>query len=205
MPEKLHVIAGAMFSGKTGLLLEQVTRAEIAGRQVQVFKPIIDNRWGKTDEVCSHSGSEHKATSVKEPVEILDHLKPDTQIVAIDEIQFFKPEQIIEIVNHLLDLDKKVIVAGLPTDFRGEPFGAMPTLLAMADQIDRLTAICTFIDDGDICGQEATRTQRLVSGLPATYSDPIVVIGAEEQYQARCPKHHQVPGKPMSIFTRDNL
>lgn len=202
MTERLHAIAGCMFSGKTAHLLEQVTRAEIACRQVQIFKPVIDDRWGKTDQVRSHSGSEHEAIPVKKASEIIKHLNPNTQIVAIDEVQFFNPEEIIEVVQHLLEIDVQVIVAGLPLDFRGEPFGAMPTLLALADQIDRLTAICTHTDNGEICGMEATRTQRLVNKKPAQYTDPVIMIGAQDSYQARCPRHHQVPGKPKSIYSR---
>jgi thymidine kinase len=199
MTERLHVIAGCMFSGKTGHFLEIVTRAEIARRKVQVFKPIVDDRWGKLQQVRSHSGSEHEATPVLKPKEILDHLEAGTQIVAIDEVQFFDPKEIIEVIQYLLDADIQVIVAGLPLDFRGEPFGAMPTLLALADEIDRLTAICTHTDNDGICGQEATRTQRLIGEKPAQYTDPIIMIGANDNYQARCPKHHQVPGKPKPI------
>lgn len=195
MTERLTTIAGSMFAGKSEELLRRVTRAEYAGRETQVFKPALDNRWGTTD-VRSHSGSHHEALAINNPLEILENLSPDTKLVAIDEVQFFD-ENIISTVLELLDRDIEVVVAGLPTDFRGEPFGSMPTLLAIADQVERLTAICTHINGNNKpCGADATRTQRLVSGKPANYTDPIVMIGAEESYQARCPNHHIVPGKP---------
>lgn len=193
--ERLHTIAGCMFSGKSSELLRLVEREEIAGRGVQVFKPIIDDRWGKVESVSSHSGAEHTATAIRSPEEILSNIKPDIQVVAIDEVQFLNPT-IIGVVQELLDRDIHVIVAGLPTDFRGEPFGAMPNFLTMADEITHLTAICTHSDNGEICGQAATRTQRIVEGQPANYSDPIIMIGAKEAYAARCPNHHLVPGKP---------
>ncbi|HEX6976813.1 MAG TPA: thymidine kinase [Patescibacteria group bacterium] len=195
MSERLIGIAGCMFSGKSDELLRRVTRAEIAGREVLVFKPAIDDRWNKVDYVRSHAGSEHPAIPVCEPPEILGFLSKDTKMVAIDEIQFMGPE-IIPVIQEILDRNVEVVFAGLPLDFRGEPFGQMPTLLALADDIARLTAICTYKDNGEICGDEATRTQRLVNGKPANYSDPIVLIGAEEAYAPRCPSHHQVPGKP---------
>ena len=195
MTENLKGISGSMFAGKTELLLKEITRAEYAGKKVQVFKPAIDNRWGKDNQVRSHSGGEHQAFAVSQALEIIDQLQNDTQIVAIDEIQFFDP-QIVEVVKFLLEEDIRVVFAGLSLDFRGEPFGAMPQLLALSDEIDRPTAICNQKVDGHICGQEATRTQRLINGQPANYHDPIVLIGAEQEYQARCPNHHQVPGKP---------
>ncbi len=195
MVERLTAIPGSMFSGKTEELIRLVTRAEYAGRSVQVFKPIIDDRWGKIKKVSSHSGSEHDAIPVRSSREILERLLPDTQLVAIDEAQFFD-EEIVPVIDELLEKDVEVVFAGLPTDFRGEPFGQMPILLAKADEINRLTAICTYSEDGEICGELATRTQRLVNGQPANYTDPIILIGAEESYAARCPDHHIVPGKP---------
>ncbi len=184
-----------MFAGKTEALLREITRAEYAGKKVQVFKPALDNRWGREDHIRSHSGGEHSATSLKTSLEILEHLDPDTQIVAIDEIQFFDTD-IIEVVCFLLDEDIRVIFAGLSLDFRAEPFGSMPTLLALSDELERPTAICNFKLNSHICGEEATRTQRLINGQPANYHDPIVLIGAEQEYQARCPNHHVIPGKP---------
>ncbi|HEX9008151.1 MAG TPA: thymidine kinase [Patescibacteria group bacterium] len=197
MTENLKGISGSMFAGKTELLLKEITRAEYAGKKVQVFKPSIDDRWGKQSQIRSHSGGEHSACAVQNAVDILDCLDTDTQMVAIDEVQFFD-EQIVDVVQFLLDMDIRVVFAGLSLDFRGEPFGSMPTLLALSDELERPTAICNQVVDGHICGSEATRTQRLINGQPANYHDPIVLIGAEQEYQARCPNHHQIPGKPVS-------
>lgn len=195
MTENLKGISGSMFAGKTELLLKEITRAEYAGKNVQVFKPSLDNRWGKETDIRSHSGGEHHAIALKDSIQILEELDPKTQIVAIDEVQFFD-EQIVDVVQFLLEQDIKVVFAGLSLDFRGEPFGSMPKLLALCDEIERPTAICNEKIDGHICGAEATRTQRLINGQPANYHDPIVLIGAEQEYQARCPNHHYVPDKP---------
>ena len=195
--EKLKGISGSMFAGKTEILLKEIGRAEIAGKKVQVFKPTIDTRWDTTDHIRSHSGGEHISFSIKSPLEILDLIEPDTYLVAIDEVQFFD-DSIVDVIKILLELDVRVTFAGLSLDFRGEPFGAMPKLLALCDEIDRPTAICNQSVNGRICGQAATRTQRLINGKPANYDDPIVLIGAEQEYAARCPNHHLVPGKPKS-------
>ena len=195
MTENLKGISGSMFAGKTEILLKDIARAEYAGKKVQVFKPSIDDRWGKQSHIRSHSGGEHEAIAISNSLELLELLEEDTQVVVIDEIQFLD-ENIVEVIKFLLDSDIRVIFAGLSLDFRGEPFGQMPTLLALSDQIERPTAICNEVVDGKICGSEATRTQRLINGQPANYHDPIVLIGAEQEYQARCPNHHKVPGKP---------
>ena len=194
MTEKLKGIAGSMFAGKTEMLLKEISRAEYAGKKVQVFKPAIDTRW-EAGSLSSHSGGSHEATPVNNSYEIIEYLNPDTYMVAIDEIQFFDAG-IIDVVRFLLEEDIRVIFAGLSLDFRAEPFGPMPELLALCDDIDRPTAICNQNIDGQICGEEATRTQRLINGRPANYDDPIVLIGASQEYQARCPNHHKVPGKP---------
>lgn len=196
MTESLKGISGSMFAGKTETLLREISRAEISKKKVQVFKPLIDDRWGEKDKVRSHSGGEHDACAVKNALDILECLDSDTQVVAIEEIQFFDPE-IINVVRALLEADIRVIFAGLSQDFRGEPFGSMPTLLALCDEIEKPTAICTEEVDGKICGANASKTQRLINGQPANFNDPIVLIGDEDEgYQARCPKHHKVPGKP---------
>jgi thymidine kinase len=195
MTERLEAISGSMFAGKTRELIRLVERQKFAGRKAQIFKPVVDNRWGKTERVRSHSGSEMQAVPVKNSSDLLSLVKSDTEYVAIDEVQFFD-SGIVGVIDQLLDRDIKVLVAGLPLDFRGEPFGSMPLLLAKADNIVKVTAICTQTENGEICGEEATRTQRLVNGSPANYYDPIVLIGAEESYAPRCPDHHLVPGKP---------
>ena len=202
MTESLKGISGSMFAGKTELLLKEISRAEYSRKKVQVFKPTVDNRWGEKDKIKSHSGGEHEACSVATSRDIIKCLNPNTQVVAIDEVQFFD-EEIIDVVRALLEADIHVVFTGLAQDFRGEPFGSMPILLSLCDEIDRPNAICTEEVDGKICGANATKTQRLINGQPAKYTDPIVLIGdAKEGYQARCPKHHVVPGKPTPKFEK---
>jgi thymidine kinase len=181
----VEVIVGSMFSGKTDELIRRLRRATIARQKVQVFKPAIDLRYAET-KVTSHAGNDFDAQPIDNAANILEGLGEDTTVVAIDEAQFFDPE-LITIVRQLADQGLRVIVAGLDTDFRGEPFGPMPSLMAQAEQVDKLHAICM------VCGEEASRTQRLVNGNPAHYHDPVVIIGASELYEARCRKHHEVP------------
>jgi thymidine kinase len=183
----IEVICGSMFSGKTDELIRRLRRATIARQKVQVFKPAIDIRYA-VEKVKSHAGSEFDAVPVKIAREIIDYLKPDTTVIAIDEAQFFDDE-IINLVTELADKGLRVIVAGLDTDFRSEPFGSMPVIMAKAEKVDKLQAICMT------CGEPASRTQRLVNGKPANYHDPVVIVGASEMYEARCRKHHEVPGK----------
>jgi thymidine kinase len=182
----IEVICGSMFSGKSEELIRRVKRAQIARQHVQVFTHVIDTRYGSNTKVASHSGAEFDARPVQHASEILEHVDSDAEVVAIDEAQFFDWE-IAEVVNALAQRGVRVIVAGLDTDFRGEPFGAMPVLMAQAEKIDKLNAICM------VCGGDAARTQRLVNGAPAAYDDPLVVVGANEMYEARCRRHHQVP------------
>jgi thymidine kinase len=181
----VEVIVGSMFSGKTDELIRRLRRATIARQKVQVFKPAIDNRFDQS-KVTSHAGNDFDAWPISSSAEIIPNLGPGTTVVAIDEAQFFD-SQLTSIVQQLADRGLRVIVAGLDTDFRGEPFGPMPTLMAQAEQVDKLHAICM------ICGEEASRTQRLVNGRPARYDDPVVIIGASELYEARCREHHEVP------------
>lgn len=183
----IEVICGSMFSGKTDELIRRLRRATIARQKVQVFKPSIDIRFA-VEKVKSHAGSEFDAVPVKQAREIIDHLKSDTTVIAIDETQFFDNE-IIGLVTELADKGLRVIVAGLDTDFRAEPFGPMPVIMAQAEKVDKLQAICMT------CGEPASRTQRLVNGKPANYHDPVVIVGAAELYEARCRKHHEVPGR----------
>lgn len=201
MGKELFAVTGCMLSGKTSELQRQIKRATIAGAIAQTFKPKIDNRWGKTNQIVSHDGNECPAIPVENPIKILECLEQNTNLVAIDEVQFFGPE-IVPVIQQLLENNIRVLVAGLPQDFRGEPFGSMPILLALADQITLLTAICTYQeDDGTTCGRPATKTQRLVNGQPADYNNPVVLIGGQESYEARCPDHHLVPGKPKILFS----
>jgi thymidine kinase len=181
----VEVITGSMFCGKTDELIRRLRRATIARQKVQVFKPAIDNRYA-SGKVTSHAGSEFDALPVQSVEEILNKLEPDTTVLGVDEAQFFD-EDIINIIQQLADRGLRVIVAGLDTDFRGEPFGPIPTLMAKAEVVDKLHAICM------VCGEPASRTQRLVNGEPARYDDPVVIVGAAELYEARCRKHHVVP------------
>jgi len=176
-----------MFCGKTDELLRRLRRASIAKQNIQVFKPGFDIRYGN-EKVTSHAGNEYEAYPVENITEIPALLQDDVTVVAIDEAQFFEDE-IIPVVQDLVDRGIRVIVAGLDMDFRGVPFGQMPQLLAQAEIVDKLQAICM------VCGEEATRTQRLVDGEPAYYDDPIIIVGASEMYEARCRIHHQVPKK----------
>ena len=187
----IEVITGCMFSGKSEELIRRVRRAKIARQKVQVFKSSLDTRYDEA-KVVSHSGAKVEAISVDHPEEIIAKIDDDTQVVAIDEAQFFS-EKIVDVIEFLADRGIRVIVAGLDLDFRGEPFGPMPALLARAEKVDKLTAICM------VCGEEATRTQRIIDGKPASYYDPVVMIGAQEKYEARCRKHHIVPDKPNII------
>jgi len=180
----IEVICGCMFSGKSEELIRRVKRAEIARQHVQVFQHGIDQRYGDR-RVASHSGAFVDAIPVSAATEILEALEDDTQVVAVDEVQFFD-EGIVGVLEELADRGLRVIVAGLDLDFRGEPFGSMPALMARAEFVTKLQAICMQ------CGAPATRTQRLIDGQPAHDDDPIILVGASEVYEARCRNCHQV-------------
>lgn len=181
----IEVITGSMFCGKTEELIRRLRRATIAKQKVQVFKPRIDNRYAE-EKVTSHAGANFDALPIQHSTEILEQLDDDTTVVAIDESQFFDND-IVGITQQLADRGIRVIAAGLDVDFRGEPFGPMPILMSKAEEVSKLHAICV------ICGEEASRTQRLVDDHPARYDDPVVIVGASEMYEARCRKHHEVP------------
>ena len=181
----IEVVCGSMFSGKTDELIRRLVRATIAKQNVQVFKPAIDVRYA-VEKVTSHAGSNFDATPVEKAIDILGKLDKNTTVVGIDEAQFFDPD-IVQIAQQLAARGIRVLVAGLDTDFRGEPFGPMPILMSVAERVDKLHAICM------VCGDEASRTQRLVNGKPARFDDPVVIVGASEMYEARCRVHHEVP------------
>ena len=183
-PGALTVITGSMFSGKTEELIRRIRRAQYAGHRVQVFKPVLDTRAGET-LIRSHGGSLHEARAVGTSDDLLAAVSPDTDVVAIEEIQFFDAG-IVAVCQHLADGGRQVIVGGLDMDFRGCPFGPLPALLAVADDIVKLRAICAR------CGMDAARSQRLIGGRPAPASAPTVLIGAEEHYEARCRHCHEV-------------
>jgi thymidine kinase len=183
----IEMVCGSMFSGKTEELIRRVRRARIAKQKVQVFKPALDNRY-RAEHVSSHNGMHWEAVPVGDAREILERLEPDTTVVAVDEVQFFDWE-ISEVCNELAQRGLRVILAGLDMDFRGEPFGPMPLLMAEAEEVTKLQAICV------VCGAPASRTQRLIDGRPAAFDDPIILVGGSESYEARCRHCHQVPGK----------
>ncbi len=185
----IEIVCGSMFSGKTEELLRRVRRAEIARKKIQVFKPAIDNRYGQV-RVASHNGvAREDAVVVACAAELLAQVRPNTDVVAIDEVQFFDMA-IADACDELADRGMCVIVAGLDQDFRGEPFGPMTQLLARAERVDKLNAICVS------CSASASRTQRLIDGKPARYDDPVILVGGSESYEARCRACHEVPGKP---------
>ncbi|MBI5296356.1 MAG: thymidine kinase [Chloroflexi bacterium] len=181
----IEVVCGSMFSGKTDELIRRLIRATIAKQKVQVFKPAIDVRYA-VEKVTSHAGANFDAIPIQNAQDMFTRMDPDTTVIGIDEAQFFDPE-VVEVARSLAEKGIRVLVAGLDMDFRGEPFGPMPRLMAMAEHVDKLHAICM------VCGDEASRTQRLVNGKPARYDDPVVIVGASELYEARCRVHHEVP------------
>lgn len=183
----IEVICGSMFSGKTEELIRRVRRAQIARQKVQVFKHSLDARYAER-EVASHNGLQLEAVPVENSAQLRALIAPETTVVAIDEGQFFD-EGLVPLCEELADRGLRVIVAGLDLDFRGEPFGPMPQLMARAERVDKLQAICV------VCGGPASRTQRLINGQPAAYDDPVIMVGADEVYQARCRGCHQVRRK----------
>jgi thymidine kinase len=183
----IEIICGSMFSGKTEELIRRIRRARIAKQKVQVFKPALDDRY-HTEQVASHNGLQWQAIAVSNAREIPKHLDPDTTVVAVDEAQFFDWE-LSSICNQLAQRGLRIILAGLDMDFRGEPFGPMPLLMAEAEEVTKLQAICVE------CGAPASRTQRLIDGRPAAYDDPIILVGGSESYEARCRHCHEVPRK----------
>ncbi len=181
---QIEVICGSMFCGKTEELIRRVRRALIARQTVQVFKPAIDDRYG-VQSVTSHTGQTIQAQPVATSSDLLRSIQRETTVIAVDEAQFFDLE-IARVVDELARHGLRVIVAGLDMDFRGVPFGPMPELMARAEEVTKLHAICV------VCGEQAYLTQRIVNGVPAAYDDPVVLIGASERYEARCRQHHEV-------------
>ncbi len=182
----IEVIAGVMFNGKSEELLRRVRRATIAKRRVQVFKSHLDERYAGIYRVSSHDGRTTEAIPVDTAAQIAGHIRADTQVVAIDEAQFLD-ERIVPLATDLAARGVRVILAGTDTDFRGEPFGSMPELMAVAEIVDKLHAICVR------CGNPASRNQRLIDGRPAPYASPVIMVGGQDSYEARCRACHEVP------------
>jgi thymidine kinase len=196
----LEVICGPMFSGKSEELIRRLRRAAIAKQTVITFKHIWDDRHD-TEKVRSHNGTTYDAYATANTGFIrLLALKPDIAVVGIDEVQFYPPNEIIDTINTLINAGKKVIVAGLDLDFRAMPFGPMPTLLAIAKSVHKLSAICTVCDADD-----AHLSQRLINSKPAKFDDPIVMVGAEDTYQARCYNCYEIDKRPNYCITPDHL
>lgn len=187
----IEVICGSMFSGKSEELIRRVRRATYGNLSVKVFKPAIDNRYAE-DSIVSHNGTSVLARPLDHSTDILDVVDENVDVVGIDEVQFFD-EHVVEVAQTLADRGHRVIVAGLDLDFRGEPFGCMPTFMAVSESVTKLSAICP------VCGSPATRTQRLIDGRPASYDEPIILVGASESYEPRCRHHHEVPNKPSHV------
>ena len=182
----IEVISGVMFSGKSEELIRRMRRAVIARKKVQVFKSHLDARYAGIYKVTSHDGRTVEAVPVDNTDQIITRLAPNTQVVGIDEAQFLD-DGIVELVTSLAQRGLRVIVAGTDLDFRGEPFGPMPQLLAIAELVDKLHAICV------VCGGPASRNQRLIDGKPARYDSPTIMVGGQETYEARCRSCHKVP------------
>ena len=193
----LEVICGCMFSGKTEELIRRINVLSYARKNILVFKPKIDDRYSTT-EIASHAGSKVPCIVISEAKEILNHVNYDTDVVAIDEVQFFD-EDVVDICEYLADSGLRVMVAGLDKDFRGEPFGVLPDLLTRAEFVTKLTAVCAK------CGAPATRTQRIINGKPASFNDPIVLVGAKEAYEPRCRHCHEIVEKPIKFENQKKI
>jgi len=182
----IEVVSGVMFSGKSEELIRRVRRAIIGRKKVQVFKSHLDDRYSGVYSIASHDGRSVEAIPVDSSLQIAQQLNGMADVVAIDEAQFLD-SGIVALATSLAERGIRVILAGTDTDFRGEPFGAMPQLMAVADVVDKLHAICV------VCGGPASRNQRLIEGKPARYDSPVIMVGGRESYEARCRHCHQVP------------
>lgn len=193
----IEVICGCMFAGKTEELIRRINVLSYARKNILVFKPKIDDRYSTTG-IASHAGSKVPCIVISEAKEILNHVNYDTDVVAIDEVQFFD-EDVVDICEYLADSGLRVMVAGLDKDFRGEPFGVLPDLLTRAEFVTKLTAVCAK------CGAPATRTQRIINGKPASFNDPIVLVGAKEAYEPRCRHCHEIVEKPIKFENQKKI
>jgi thymidine kinase len=185
-PGRIEVIAGVMFSGKSEELIRRVRRAVIAKKRVQVFKSHLDARYAGLYSISTHDGGIVEAEPVDSSEEIVTRRRPETEVLAVDEVQFLD-DGIVSVANTLADQGVRIVLAGIDMDFRGLPFGPMPALLAIAEMVDKLQAICV------VCGEPASRNQRLVNGRPAPWDSPTIMVGGRESYEARCRYCHKVP------------
>lgn len=185
---RIEVITGPMFAGKTEELLRRFKRMEYAHKNIVLFKPDIDIRYDKS-YVVSHNQNKSFCVSLKDPIDMFDYISDKTDAIFIDEFQFLG-DKAIDVVIAIKRRGIRVVLSGLDKDFRGEPFGNMPNILALADDVLKLKAVCVK------CGDDATCTQRIIDGKPAKYSDETILVGASESYEARCEACHEVPGKP---------
>lgn len=186
----LEVICGPMFSGKTEELIRRIRRSQIARQKVQIFKPAVDTRYAET-QVVSHSAQSIDSVPVKNALDILDLVKDTTRVVAIDEVQFFSSD-IISVVEKLTARGLRVIAAGLDLDYKAKPFGPMGELLAIADDVAKIQAICT------VCGIPATRTQRLVK------HEEQFLLGEQKTYEARCRAHYDFEEFSLPLMQKEN-
>jgi thymidine kinase len=185
---KITVVTGSMFAGKSEELIRLARRALYARKKVQVFKPSVDDRYDQT-MVVTHMGVKHEAVAVASVEALRAQIDERTEVVLIEEVQFFD-SSIVDLVVELADHGVEVILAGLDQDFRRQPFGPMPELLAVADEVIKLRAICMN------CGAPASHTYRMIDGQPANWNDPVILIGATESYEARCRNCYRIRGKP---------
>ena len=181
-----EIITGPMSCGKTEELLRRIRRCIIAKKKVKVISPDIDTR-AKGDYIESRNGLWLDAIKVKHAIQIMSIVKPEDEVIAIDELQFFD-SNIVKVITKLMEDGKKVIGTGLELDFKAEPFGSMPELMCIATKVDKLHAVCMK------CGcDHATRTQRLIDGKPADKNSPLIMIGGDETYEARCIQCYELP------------
>lgn len=190
----IEVVSGVMFSGKSEELLRRVRRALLAKKRVQVFKSHLDERYGGLQVVSTHDGGRLESEPVSTSTELMARVRPDTEVVAVDEVQFLDAG-VVPVLNALADRGVRVICAGTDMDFRGEPFGPIGLLLAVAERVDKLQAICVR------CGELATRNQRLIDGQPAPAEGPTIQVGGLESYEARCRMCHEVPSATRAQIT----
>ena len=192
----LEAIIGPMFAGKTSELIRRLERENLAETKVILFKHRRDQRYSEEEVVVSHDAKRFKAHQIRDSeLDTILKLSKDAEVVAVDEVQFF-PADIVRVINQLLHADKRVMFTCLNLNFRGEPFNdTVKELLPRADNLTYLTAVCMHkLASGKKCGREATMTQRIINGKPAPYNSPLVLVAGKEAYEARCFKHHEVPG-----------